>query len=290
MISKICIFCGLTFETKYKRTQTCSRSCTSKHKWSQPEYKDRVTSSIKIAAANPERNKKISEFHKIYQNLLSVKANHIERQKKSWSTEESRNQRLNSLHKVFASEEYIEGCKIRNTEIANRQNVKDEKRKAMLLLWESSDYQLKMSAIQKLAQRQESTVKRRRTTMLKKWSDPAYADKQFKSFVRYKEFILPSGAIIKLQGYEPQVLSNLLTIYDESDILTSVKNIHNCIGRIFYIQDNIKRSYYPDFYIESINTIIEVKSKYTFEKHLEKNLLKEQACLDAGFNFKFVIL
>ena len=34
---------------------------------------------------------------------------------------------------------------------------------------------------------------------------------------------------------------------------------------------------------------IEVKSTWTYNKQKEKNLLKQQACLDIGFKFKFMI-
>lgn len=50
-----------------------------------------------------------------------------------------------------------------------------------------------------------------------------------------------------------------------------------------------KRRYYPDIFIPHQNRIIEVKSKYTFEKDKEKNLLKSLACKKLGFNFEFRI-
>jgi len=35
--------------------------------------------------------------------------------------------------------------------------------------------------------------------------------------------------------------------------------------------------------------IIEVKSSYTFKIHKKINKLKEQACLNSGYRFKFII-
>lgn len=46
--------------------------------------------------------------------------------------------------------------------------------------------------------------------------------------------------------------------------------------------------YYPDFYYRPLNLIIEIKSWYTYERDLEKNLLKQKACLDQGYNFLFI--
>lgn len=110
--------------------------------------------------------------------------------------------------------------------------------------------------------------------------------------LRRKEYILPSGKIIPIQGYENMVLDELFTKgYDENDILTSTKEIHNMVGHIFYTdENNIKHKYYPDFYIISENKIIEVKSQYTYDVDLKKNMLKQKACLDKGLNFEFRIL
>lgn len=286
---KVCYICNKEFLTNGIGVKTCSRSCTSKMKWSDKDYKDRVTSSIQIAAVNPERNKKISEFHKMYQNLPSVKAKHIKRQKKSWDTEESRNRRLNSLREVFSSEEWIEGCKIRSKEIANRQDVKDKKTKGMIARWNEDGYRDAAIARQKVSQSKLDVRERKSKTMIKNWSDPAYADKQFKSIGKYKEFILPSGKMIKLQGYEPQVLDDLLNYFLEEDIVHGAKNINNEVGSINYFYKEKERRYYPDFYIKSLNMIIEVKSMWTYNMWIEKNLLKKRACLEMGLNFEFVI-
>jgi hypothetical protein len=126
--------------------------------------------------------------------------------------------------------------------------------------------------------------------MIEKWKDEKYAEEHFKSSVKYKEFTLPSGRVIKLQGYEPQVLEQLLQIYSEEDIVCEIKFINKEIGKILYNFEGKERRYYPDFYIKSTNTIIEVKSQWTFNLHKEKNLAKEQACLQQGFNFQFMIL
>ena len=61
------------------------------------------------------------------------------------------------------------------------------------------------------------------------------------------------------------------------------------ISKISPISYDNDRMYFPDFFIESINLIIEIKSSYTYEKELQKNLLKKQSCLDKGYNFLFII-
>lgn len=288
MINKSCVCCNKNFISKSKYTQTCSKSCASKYRWDNKEYKDRVTESIKKAAKDPIRNEKISKFHKEYQNLNTSKERQSLTAKQQWLNTEYRSKTSSAIKHSLSS--MHEELSIINKEIANRPDVQDKKREKMILLWETSEYQIKASNSQKIAQNNMHTVDKRRLSMINRWKDPEFAHTQFKYQTKYKEFILPSGKVIKLQGYEPYVLSDLLKIYKDEDIVTGVKNINQYIGRIFYTQDKIKRSYYPDFYIKSTNTIVEVKSTYTFKKHEEKNLLKKQACIDAGFNFEFIIL
>lgn len=125
---------------------------------------------------------------------------------------------------------------------------------------------------------------------IERWADPEYAHKMQSALHKYTDYILPSGRIVKLQGYEPQVLTELLKSYTEDDIVIGVKEISKELGRITYIQDNIEHTYLPDFYIRSENKVIEVKSVYTYELHKEKNELKKEACLVKGILFEFIIL
>jgi len=65
-------------------------------------------------------------------------------------------------------------------------------------------------------------------------------------------------------------------------------NITNCKS-FEYIYNDKKRKYFPDFYYEEKNLIIEIKSDYTYNKFLQKNLAKQKACIDQGYNFIFII-
>ena len=47
--------------------------------------------------------------------------------------------------------------------------------------------------------------------------------------------------------------------------------------------------YFPDFFVPELNLIVEIKSKYWYEKDLEQNLLKQKSCLEQGYNFIFII-
>jgi len=102
---------------------------------------------------------------------------------------------------------------------------------------------------------------------------------------RAKEVVLPSGKKIKLRGYEPQVLDELLKSYQETQIITDIK----LMPKIKYFDCSKERRYFPDFFIPSKNLIVEVKSSYTFQANYRINLLKKESCLKMGYNFMFII-
>ncbi len=118
-----------------------------------------------------------------------------------------------------------------------------------------------------------------------------------KNSKKYKKYVLPSGKEILIQGYEDRALNLLFSKgYEESDILTSRKDIEDSIGKILYIYKGKNKRYYPDFYIKSTNTIVEVKSTWTLDKNgklpIEDNInySKKEACENLGFNFEFFVM
>ncbi len=110
--------------------------------------------------------------------------------------------------------------------------------------------------------------------------------KQQKHSYMFKKYILPSGNIVYVQGYEHFALDILLKTYVEDQI----KIMRSEVPRIKYLQDNTEHYYFPDIYISHEKRIIEVKSTYIYNKELEKNLLKKEASIKAGFKFEFWII
>lgn len=101
-----------------------------------------------------------------------------------------------------------------------------------------------------------------------------------KSLYHKKKFILPSGIIVHKQGYETNFLHYVFdnNLLQESDITYYVKGIK------YMAIDNKIRYYFPDFYIERLNLIIECKSTWTIIT--DKNLkLKESAVKNLGYNY-----
>lgn len=116
--------------------------------------------------------------------------------------------------------------------------------------------------------------------------DSAIYDRIMKSTYKSKEYILPSGKIVKVQGYETFALNYLLKEYKENEILIETPDK----PRLNYIDEDLSNHYYfPDLYIPKDNLIIEVKSLWTYNDNKPKHFRKRQACLDAGYNFKFMI-
>lgn len=133
----------------------------------------------------------------------------------------------------------------------------------------------------------------KKTFNLKYGGHPMQSDESFernlKSRVKFKNYILPSGKNIKLQGYELFAIEYLLNKYNEDNIIYDVSGINKEIGFIYYEHNGKSRKYYPDFYIRSENKIYEVKSIWTYKANIEKNILKRRTCEDKGIKFEFLI-
>ena len=100
---------------------------------------------------------------------------------------------------------------------------------------------------------------------------------------KLKEYKLPSGNIIKIQGYENYALDELLNLFDENDIKTGALNVPN----IWYNdENNIKHRHYVDIYIESIKKCIEIKSEWTLKLHTQKVFLKQNAGKSLGYDYE----
>jgi hypothetical protein len=114
---------------------------------------------------------------------------------------------------------------------------------------------------------------------------PEIFEKIQKNSRKLKSYILPSGKEVKIQGYEHYALDSLVQIYKEDEIVVGAGNV----PRIFYSFQNQMKRYFMDIYIPKNNLVIEVKSDYTMDKELEKNLAKRKACIEEGYDFQFWI-
>ncbi len=108
-------------------------------------------------------------------------------------------------------------------------------------------------------------------------------EKTSKNSYKIKTYTLPSGKEIKYQGYENYALDELIQNYEETDIITGVKNVPT----IWYNDtDDKKHRHYVDIFIPSENKCIEVKSTWTFKKKKDNVLEKQTTAKEKGFNYE----
>jgi len=137
----------------------------------------------------------------------------------------------------------------------------------------------------------EEVKEKIRATNLEKYGvehsiqNPEIMEKQIKSSYYLKEYTLPSGSIIKIQGYEHYALDELFhqENIDENDIVTGCKNVPT----IWYTDVNEKRRrHFVDIFMPRQNKCIEVKSTWTFTTQKETIFLKQQAAKELGYLYE----
>lgn len=78
----------------------------------------------------------------------------------------------------------------------------------------------------------------------------------------------------------------LLKYFTEDEIVVDYINIPT----IDYFFNNADRKYFPDIWIPTINTIVEVKSEYTMNQHYDMNIAKHNFTEEAGYDHVFMII
>lgn len=283
---KICLYCNNEFDTKNKNKKFCSSVCVNINtSIFQKEYKNRSevrklnSEAQKIALNRPETKRRMSDSQKIVAND-PIRKERFTKWSKEFHNREDEKLKISVWTKKYFREN-----------VDARKIVSESIKKYYSEIYPNDDAaKIKKSEATKKVMENYDVRKSIGDSNRNMWKDPQRAKLIINTRYKYKEYVLPSGKTVKLQGYEPIVLDNLLKVYDEQDIIIGVLNIHSHIGRIYYNFGGIERTYYPDFYIKSINKIMEVKSEYTFNIKREENMAKCNACIDLGFLFEFNIV
>jgi hypothetical protein len=112
-------------------------------------------------------------------------------------------------------------------------------------------------------------------------------EKISKNAYKLKEYKMPSGNIIKVQGYEPYALDYLIKDNIlEDDIKTGCKNVPT----IWYEDEQQqKHRHYVDIFIPSQNKCIEIKSTWTAKQKKNNIFIKQQTAKDLGYNYEIWI-
>ena len=111
---------------------------------------------------------------------------------------------------------------------------------------------------------------------------PQIAEKVLLSQKKTKTYVLPSGDVAHIQGYEQFALNILLQKYNERFI-----SVHKNVPCIRYEFNGQSKIHYPDIFISSENLLIEVKSGYTLNADYDKNYAKQKAALSKGYRYEF---
>jgi hypothetical protein len=98
----------------------------------------------------------------------------------------------------------------------------------------------------------------------------------------YKEYLLYNN-LISVQGYEPIILNYLQSILNPNELIAGGKSV-DCIKYNF---NNEIKMYFPD--AKLFDLLIEVKSKFTFEKNKEAVFAKIGGVFDANKSILLVI-
>jgi DNA repair protein RadC len=117
---------------------------------------------------------------------------------------------------------------------------------------------------------------------------PEIMEKMTTHMYKFKEYITPSGNILKLQGYEHYALDSLFQKENilEQDIITGCKNVPT----IWYDDvDGKRRRHYVDIFIPSQNRCIEVKSTWTAKLNNHTIFLKQEAAKKLGYKYEIWI-
>jgi len=111
----------------------------------------------------------------------------------------------------------------------------------------------------------------------------------FQNIDIFNKFLISSCKMKKYKNtdlyYQGSYEKDFLVLCDKLNIFQSIKR--GCAIR--YNMNGKNLIYFPDFFIENENLLIEIKSSYWYNKHKEKNLIKEKTCKELGFRY-FLIL
>ena len=110
-----------------------------------------------------------------------------------------------------------------------------------------------------------------------------------KSMFSLKPFTFPSGNVVMVQGYEPYCLFDLINLYAEEEENIIVNS--TLMPKFFYNFKDKECRYYPDIMIQYPDKpkFIEVKSIYTYNLDLDKNIAKWNCVLENNYDIEIWI-
>jgi uncharacterized protein involved in tolerance to divalent cations len=105
--------------------------------------------------------------------------------------------------------------------------------------------------------------------------------KTLSGLAKKKPYVLPSGKVIGVQGYEDDFLDY---VFKNTKIKEEDFDFENRLRIILSKKNTKNKHYYPDFHLKCYNTVIEIKSWYTFNMNIYLNKRKIKKTKEAGYN------
>jgi Mor family transcriptional regulator len=112
---------------------------------------------------------------------------------------------------------------------------------------------------------------------------PEVFEKAQKSMFKYKTTIIEGVEFQHLRGYEEYGIRYILEHFDDvivTDILAG-NDVYNL--NIPYNHQGKDRVYFPDIFIPKFNCLVEVKSDYTYNLDIDRNIAKKEAAEKIGY-------
>lgn len=103
-------------------------------------------------------------------------------------------------------------------------------------------------------------------------------------------FIKQQKAGFKLKYYNELTYQGTyeLDFINYCEKISIIDKISNGL-RFEYYFNNKKHIYFSDFYFKELNSIIEIKSTYYYNRFLEKNIAKKEECINKGYNYILIL-
>ena len=109
--------------------------------------------------------------------------------------------------------------------------------------------------------------------------------KMMKSSYSHKDYRLPSGKILSIQGYEHFGFDEL--IQKENIAEKDIENSHENVPEIWYYDEQEKKHrHFVDIFIPSQNRCIEIKSPWTIKSQKDNIFLKQDAAKSMGYKYE----
>ena len=178
-------------------------------------------------------------------------------------------------------------------------DIKEKMKKTNMERYGATEGRLAASAVEYSLQSSEVREKSKKTfrerygvdnpmqcpEIFQKWVESSYCKKPFMVAGKLQMLRKPPGDLRSLQGYEPE---NITYLVCNDDFVLKRKIIEEefLFGRdlpiIHYFYNGDFHEYHPDFAIKNTNVLVETKSTYIFNQHVEKNICKFVAVPTTG--------